>query len=113
MMAIIYHLTNTPDWEPERQSGEYRAESLESEGFIHCSQSEDQMLQVANRLYSDQREMLVLDVDTARLVSPVKYEEARSGGVFPHIYGPLNTDAVTRSRVLRKESGGSFYLLPD
>ena len=112
-MAIIYHLTNSADWELASRSEEYRADSLESEGFIHCSQSEDQMLQVANRLYSDQREMLVLDVDTARLVSPVRYEAARSGGIFPHIYGPLNIGAVTRTRRLRKESGGSFYLPPD
>jgi len=112
-MAIIYHLTQSGDWESASRSGEYLAESLETEGFMHCSESEDQMIQVANRLYSDQREMLVLDVDTARMVSPVKYEAARSGGIFPHIYGPLNTDAVTRTRPLRKEPGGSFYLPPD
>ena len=112
-MAIIYHLTKGADWESARQSGEYRAASLESEGFIHCSQTEKQMIQVADRLYSDQQEMLVLDVDTARLVSRVKHEAARSGGIFPHIYGPMNTSAVTRSRVLRKGSGGGFYLPPD
>ena len=78
-MAIIYHLTSEAEWEAARGNEEYRAESLALEGFIHCSRDEEQMLGVANRLFSGMEDVLVLDVDTDRLTSTVKHEPSRSG----------------------------------
>ena len=109
-MAIIYHLIRSDDWQRVSHSDEYRAESLESEGFIHCSQDEPQLLGVARRLYAGRSDMLVLDVDTGRLASPLRRESARSGGIFPHIYGPLNLDAVVRVRKLATQADGRFIL---
>ena len=93
-MAMIYHLAFKPDWEAARASQEYRAESLALEGFIHCSKDHSQAVEVANRLFQGRDDMLVLELDTNRLVSPIKHEPSRSGVVYPHIYGPVNTDAV-------------------
>ena len=109
-MAIIYHLTPKADWESARLTPEHRPESLATEGFIHCSQDEAQMLGVANRLFASRNDMLALDVDTARLNSPVKYERSRSGGLYPHIYGPLNTEAVLRVRPLLTGADGKLFV---
>jgi len=106
-MAIIYHLTGRAEWEG-RSPGEYRAESLAQEGFLHCSRDEDQLLAVANRLFAGRTDLLVLDVETERLHAPVKHEASRSGEIYPHIYGPLNTDAVVRVRLLTGGSDGQF-----
>ena len=112
-MAIIYHLTPESDWESARLTPDLRPESLAAEGFIHCSQDEDQMLGVANRLFGGRNDMLALDVDTARLTSPVKYEHSRSGGLYPHIYGPLSTEAVLRVRPLSIGADGQLYVAGD
>ena len=109
-MAIIYHLTPKADWESARLTPEHRPESLATEGFIHCSQNEAQMLGVANRLFASRNDMLALDVDTERLTSPIKYEHSRSGGLYPHIYGPLNPEAVLRVRRLSIGADGTFYV---
>ena len=93
-MARIYHLTNEAEWDAARGSEEYHAESLALEGFIHCSKDHAQLLAVANRLFPGRTGLLALELDTGRLNSPLKHEPSRSGEVYPHIYGPLNTDAV-------------------
>ena len=112
-MPIIYHLTPKADWESARLTPEHRPQSLATEGFIHCSQDEAQMLGVANRLFTGRDDMLALDVETERLTSPIKYEHSRSGGIYPHIYGPLNTEAVLRVRPLLIGADGKLCVAED
>ena len=112
-MTIIYHLIQKADWESARGKSEYRPTSLREEGFIHCSQDQGQMLAVANRLFSGRNDMLVLDVETGRVTSPIKHEHGRSGGSYPHIYGPLNMDAVRHTRTLLKDAEGRFWAVGD
>ena len=107
-MAIIYHLTSEVEWEAARGKQEYRAESLALEGFIHCSSDHAQVLAVANRLFSGQKDLLVLELDAGRLNATLKHEPSRSGEVYPHIYGPLNTDAVMGVFTLSIGADGRF-----
>jgi uncharacterized protein (DUF952 family) len=72
--------------EPYRRSTVDR--SLEEEGFIHCSFS-DQVQGVADRFYRGRTDVVLLTVDTSRLDADVKVENG-----FPHIYGPLPVEAV-------------------
>lgn len=112
-MPVIYHLILQADWERARQTGEVRPTSLAEEGFIHCCQDVAQALPVANRLYAGLDGLLMLEVDTQRLAWPVKHEPSRSGQIYPHIYGPLNTDAVVKVRTMRVGDDGSFFLAPE
>ena len=107
-MAMIYHLAPVSDWEAAGGLEEYAAESLKSEGFIHCSKDHSQAVEVANRLFKGRDDMLVLELDVDRLVSPIKHEAARSGTVYPHIYGPINNDAVVGVLGLITGEDGQF-----
>ena len=109
-MAIIYHLIGGADWRKAGVAGEVIPESLATEGFIHCSENEAQTLAVANRLYAGVEGMLVLEVDTQALSSPVKREPSRSGKIYPHIYGPIDLNAVAGTRRVLKGVDGAFYL---
>ena len=102
MANIIHHLAFRADWEAGIAAGEYVAPSLAEEGFIHASADEDQMLRVAARLFAGRTDLLALEVDIDRLPdeSPVIREAARSGEIYPHIYGPINPGAVVRVRAL-------------
>ena len=114
MTAIIYHIAFRSDWEAGRAAGEYRAPSLADEGFIHASGDAAQLLRVAERLFPNRTDLVALEIDTARLPpdTPVIWEAARSGEVYPHIYGTINPDAVVRVRVLLPDAGhpGRFIL---
>lgn len=112
-MTIIYHLAVRAEWEAAavslmNRTGEYRAGSLAEEGFIHCSEDEDQMLRVANRLFNGRTDLVVLDLNLDALTSPLKREPSRSGEIYPHIYGPINTNAVVRVRRLVPDADGIF-----
>ena len=95
----IYHITKRGDWTAARAAGEYVAESLAREGFIHAS-TRRQAVETANLFYAGQDGLVLLCIDAGRLTAELKYEAPaneghRDGGLFPHIYGPLNLDAVT------------------
>ena len=108
IMATIFHLVPASDWEAAQGMDDYAADSLESEGFIHCSKDHPQVLEVANRLFHGRDDMLVLELDIDRLVSPIKHEAARSGTVYPHIYGKINADAVIEVLGLTTGGDGQF-----
>lgn len=92
---MIYHVIKKEDWEAAKQQGFYEAPSIAIEGFIHCSRQE-QVKGVLHRYYSNQKDLLLLSIDENKLTAPLKYELAPSvNEAFPHIYGRLNTDAVT------------------
>jgi uncharacterized protein (DUF952 family) len=93
-MALIYHVTTKQEWNNAKEKGFYMALSLETEGFIHCSEAQ-QVDDVLKRYYRGKTDLLKLVVDTEKLSSEVKYELAPSVNEnFPHVYGPINLDAV-------------------
>lgn len=92
-MNTILHITKRQQWEQAKNLGTYRADSLDSEGFIHCSKS-TQILKVAKRFFENQKELVLLFIDSDKVRSEIRYEPAEIGELFPHIYGELNTDAV-------------------
>ena len=94
----IFHLATVADWDAAQVSGRYttstRGRTLAEEGFIHASRG-DQWQAVRQRWYADVTEPLVLlVVDTDLLSAPVVDEVVPGGVVFPHVYGPIEVDAV-------------------
>ena len=114
---MIYHITGAADWERARAAGEYllstRGKSLADEGFIHASTAQ-QVAQVANAFYLDADGLVVLVIDADRVRPPIRYEQVPdSADPFPHIYGPLNADAVVRVVPLGKDASGRYTFAPD
>lgn len=105
-MRTIYHLVPRHVWEQDPEQP-YRAESLASEGFIHCSFAE-QVARSANRFYADAAELLLLHIDADRLSSPLREEASGTGEIFPHIHGPLPRDAVVRVEPLARGPDGRW-----
>ncbi|MEI7845391.1 MAG: DUF952 domain-containing protein [Chloroflexota bacterium] len=130
-MSLIYHITSRTAADAARLSHEYRPESLEKEGFIHLSQRH-QVSGVANSFYKGQTDLVILVVDETLLKSELKYEApvhptpssslpstsphfgGTEGGptphpeLFPHLYGPLNFDAVVDIVALPANPDGTF-----
>jgi uncharacterized protein (DUF952 family) len=93
---IIATMTKS-EWEAAQKSGSYAPAALATIGFIHCSFAE-QMEKVANAKLQGQNDLVLLVVDPDKLKSEVRYEKSTTWTTesFPHIYGPLNTDAVVK-----------------
>jgi uncharacterized protein (DUF952 family) len=92
-MTTLFHITEETTWQSAQSEGVYRAASLETEGFIHLSQP-SQVKWVANQFYQNQTGLLLLEIDPDQLQSEVRYDKVSGHGTFPHLYGPLNLDAV-------------------
>ncbi len=88
----IYHIV-LPDVWAAFDGDLYEHASLASEGFIHCSFAE-QIDGVLQRYYSDAESVVVLEIDTEKLTSELVNEPSTNGQIYPHIYGPINRDAV-------------------
>lgn len=102
---MIFHIATRDSWDEAARAGTYRAETLETEGFIHCSTAE-QVAQVANVRFRGREDLLLLWIDESRVRAEIKWEEASDGtGTFPHIYGPLDIDAVARVSEYREHEG--------
>lgn len=94
-MATIYHLTTLEEWQQAQEKGRYEATSLGEEGFIHASE-ERQIPGVLERYYQGRSGLVKLVIDTDKLTAPLYYDWSPSvEDTFPHIYGPINLDAVT------------------
>lgn len=109
-MNTILHITRRVDWETAVANPPYRADSLETEGFIHCS-TLAQVLGPANDFYRGQAGLILLVIDADKTTPEIVYEDCyESGQQFPHIYGPLNVAAVIQVVDFPPNADGSFSL---
>jgi uncharacterized protein (DUF952 family) len=113
-VSRIFHIATRDDWDQASAVGAYirssAGKTLAEEGFIHASQA-SQVTGTANKFYRDvPGELLVLVIDPDLLHVEVVFEDVPGAELpFPHIYGPLNTDAVVEVLPLAAGPDGMFY----
>ncbi len=92
--SLICHIVSRQVWETAIQEGGYQPPSLQQEGFIHFSYPH-QTAATGRRFYAGQSGLVLLWIDPALLRAELRVEQAADvGESFPHLYGPLNIDAV-------------------
>ena len=97
---MIYHVVPGDQWKAALVTGSYAPDSFADEGFIHASR-EGQVAGVLERYYRGQTGLLLLHIDENRLTAQLRYEYSQSTNEeFPHIFGPLNTNAVVKATPL-------------
>ena len=111
-MSVIYHITTAGEWAQARAAGEYtmstRGTTLAEQGYIHCSTA-GQVAPVANAIYQGVPDLLLLVIDAGLVRPEIRFELVPgSDEPFPHIYGPLNPDAVVETRPFEPGPDGRF-----
>jgi uncharacterized protein (DUF952 family) len=107
-MIDFLHITRREDWLKALDQGSYTADSLAKEGFIHCS-TLAQVAATANRYYAGQHGMVLLCIDASLLQAEARWENLDAlGNPFPHIYGPLNFEAVVKVVEFEPDMEGQF-----
>lgn len=103
---IILHACTKIDYDKAKENGGYRSNTLDSVGFIHCSEI-NTILRVANSNWIGRKDLILLFIDKNKVISEIKYEpDIHSGVLYPHIYGPLNLGAIISVKdFLPKEDG--------
>lgn len=105
-MEKLFHITTQKDWEIAVEVGIYKADSLSTEGFIHCS-TDKQVAKVANLFYKDIPNLMLLAINPEKVNAEIKWEIA-DGDTFPHIYGAISIDAIESVETFSPDENGNF-----
>lgn len=108
-MNQIFHISQRTLWEQAKSTGIYYGDTLDSEGFIHCS-TRLQVVRVANWLFRNRQDLILICIDPSKVKPEIRYEVAEGEELFPHIYGALNIDAVSEVIDLKPGADGLFEL---
>lgn len=106
----IYHISTLANWQQAKINGQYTVASLANEGFIHAS-TRAQVVDSANRHYHGQHGLVLLVIDPDKVKPEVRFDPVTLRGAqttFPHIYGPLNVDAVLEVLQFTPGPDGTF-----
>ena len=111
-MAAIFHIIKKDELYLLKEDY-YIPQSLTSDGFIHCSKAE-QLEEVINRLLKNEKKLTIIKINVEKIKSEIKFEapieSPQSTIYYPHIYGPLNKDAIEKKVELTIGDDGKFHL---
>lgn len=99
----LYHVATKSQWEMQQHNSFYTHPSLETDGFIHAA-TDKQLSYILSHFFSPQQEVVILEIDTLRLGSPIKYEGKTEAHIYPHIYGKISYDAIRKSYPILAEA---------
>jgi uncharacterized protein (DUF952 family) len=113
-MAELFHITERASWMETARVAEYRMSTrgitLDEQGYIHCS-LRHQLTAVAETIYDDADDLVILVIDSGKLADPVRYEAPELGAEeYPHIYGSLPADAVIEVFTVCRDDAGRLVL---
>ena len=103
--GTLLHIAESDSWDTAERTGEYRAASLASEGFIHCS-SPAQVVATAQRYYAGHCGLVLLEIDADSL--PLRWERSTNDELFPHVYGPIPIATIVAVHRFEPDGGGTF-----
>jgi uncharacterized protein (DUF952 family) len=114
-MPTIYKILLATEWRAAERAGIFSGSAVDRrDGFIHFSSAE-QVVETAQRHFSGQRDLVLLNIDATALGDRLRWEPSRGGALFPHLYGELATTAVRRVDPLPLDAQGRQvfpHLLP-
>lgn len=91
---IIIHIADSGFWERNKDNSQYLGDTLKSQGFIHCCLPE-QVDDVLKNWFPGREDLTFLEIETDDLSSRLEFENLEGGEEkFPHIYGPINREAI-------------------
>lgn len=113
---MLLHLARASEWKAGWRDGRYTPARYGDDGFVHCCDDEQAVLQVAEAYFRDATEpVLVVELDEAALDVEVRREAPappdgqphahHEGRRFPHVYGSIPAFAVVRVGPLGREGG--------
>jgi uncharacterized protein (DUF952 family) len=118
MPRIVYKVCSSADWCQAKRSGAFDGSPDDRrDGYIHLS-TYDQLAGTLAKHFSgpDGRGrpgLLLIAFDADALGPSLKWEAARNGALFPHLYAPLKTKLAIRETALDVDTAGRHVLHGD
>ena len=108
---FVYKISTKSEWQEVKTKGKLTGSKKDLEdGYIHFS-SNDQVEGTLKKFYKNQKDLVLLKVDTLKLDHLV-WEQASDGNMFPHLYSPLDiSNVVDEFDIILNDDGN--HVLPD
>lgn len=91
---LIYKIFRRPEWEALARAGATAGAPIDlADGYIHFSARET-VAQTAEKYFAGAGDLVLVACDAARLGPALKWEPARGGVLFPHLYRDLTLGDV-------------------
>ena len=108
---FIYKICTKSELKEAKDKQEFKGSKKDLEdGFIHFS-GEEQVDGTLKKYYLNQKELMLLKVDTLKLDHLV-WEQASDGNMFPHLYSLLDLSNVVDEFDITLDDEGN-HVLPD
>lgn len=105
---MIIHCMKKSEWEAVKDEESFGFESIERCGFVHCCEVR-YLWRVLPNFEDGEDERVLLCLDEDRIGSPIVYEDDGGyGRIYPHVYGPIKTDAVIQVLDYLKDEEGNY-----
>jgi uncharacterized protein (DUF952 family) len=107
---IVYKVMSAAELQQMQRDGVFRGSPVDiADGYIHLSSS-SQLVATLDKHFGGIDGLMLIAVDLSRLGDTVRWEAAREGQLFPHIYGPLPGEAVVSVAALERAADGTVKL---
>lgn len=112
-ITMIAHCMKKNTWNKLRNDAYWGYQDLENEDLIHCSPIK-YLWRVLPNFENEEEELVIICIDEEKLKAEVRYEDDDGcGRYYPHVYGPINSDAVTMVLDYLKDDEGHYMKNPE
>lgn len=110
MANLAFHLVSENWYHRQPTSEPYLPQAYPLDGFVHLTHGEHEVMEVGNNFYmNDPRPYLLLTIDLDRVTSEVRYDDPERR--YPHVYGPIDREAITEVREVYRAPIGLFLAI--
>ena len=112
-MSLIYKISNKKDWEKTNKDSVFNGSEVDQrDGFIHFS-TKEQLQETLEKHFQGQTDLLLIAVASEQLGQNLKWETAREGALFPHLYTPLPKKHIVWEKPIEDMDDGTHRLPND
>ena len=112
MSSTIYKICDAALWRDAEAAGTFRGAGIDMrDGYIHFSTA-GQVRETAARHFAGVADLLLIAIDAGRLGAALRWEPAREGALFPHLYGELPLAGVLWVKPLPLDADGQ-HVFPE
>lgn len=98
--ATLYKIVSAAEWAGWRAAGRFQGAAVDlADGYIHLSTAA-QVAATAAKHFAGRQALVLVAVSARPLAGSLRYEPARGGELFPHVYGDVPLAAVRWSAPL-------------
>jgi uncharacterized protein (DUF952 family) len=92
--VTAYKVLTAQQWADFEREGVFHGAPVDvADGYIHLSTA-GQLEDTLTKHFAGQSGLVIAEVDMTQFGAALRWEKARSGALFPHLYGELPMSAV-------------------